>query len=172
MSQNPLLEPYDDQIEKSDKYIKTESAAFKFDGSPDETIVREVKTWFLNLISDEDILHDTRIDIDVLAKIVAESGARVTDFETLFYKKATQESKVLDIGVLRYPDIDHPFFKVYRIQLTAWSTCERILFQQSDTHGITGEFSCRKYKPRASVIQKLSEKVTQKAVQEAEDLFS
>ncbi|KAH7286366.1 hypothetical protein KP509_32G003700 [Ceratopteris richardii] len=93
MSQNPLLEPCDDVTERSDKYIKHSSGAFKFDGSPDETIVKEVEAWFHKLISDEDVLKDTKIHIDVYAKIVAESGARIQDFVTLFYKHSTHEEK-------------------------------------------------------------------------------
>ncbi|KAH6557654.1 hypothetical protein KP509_1Z101800 [Ceratopteris richardii] len=117
MSQNPLLEPHEEPIERRDHIIKSGKSSFKFDGSPDETIVREVKAWFGRLINDGNVLNDTKIDIDVLARIVAVSGARITDFLTLLYKQTSHESKVLDIGVLRYPDHDHPFFKVYRCHI-------------------------------------------------------
>ncbi|KAI5081744.1 hypothetical protein GOP47_0001487 [Adiantum capillus-veneris] len=172
MTQNPLLKPFEDLIERNDKLIKTDMNYFKFDGSADHTIVREVETWFVNLIGDEDVLNDTKIDIHTLAQIVAESGARVTDLGTLCYKKSFVESEVLDIGVLRYLDIDNPYCKVYRIKLTAWSDCERVLFVQNDSNGITGVFTCRKYKPRASVIESMYSQVKKKAVEEAEALFA
>jgi hypothetical protein len=57
-------------------------------------------------------LDATKIDIDVLAKIVAQTGATVDSFETLLYKKEKHEKTMVDIGILRFPDIDHPYFKV------------------------------------------------------------
>ncbi|KAG0304285.1 hypothetical protein BGZ99_002439, partial [Dissophora globulifera] len=120
LGQNVLLEPLDDGITRSDKLIKDSGlSAFKFDGAPDESIMREVHTWFTTLVSDEDVLKSTKIDIDFLAKIVAWTGATVEDFETVFAKNEYHEQRVVDIGVLRYPDFEHPFFKVYRIKLTA-----------------------------------------------------
>ncbi|KAF9271050.1 hypothetical protein BGZ68_004329, partial [Mortierella alpina] len=109
IAQNSLLQPLDDGIAKSDKLIKDGGTNFfKTDGSPDPTIVKEVHTWFTNLISDEDVLASTKIDIDVLAKIVAWTGATVDSFETLFGRNEYHERTVVDIGVLRYPDIDQP----------------------------------------------------------------
>ncbi|KAF9080337.1 hypothetical protein BGX27_005521 [Mortierella sp. AM989] len=173
LAQNSLLKPLDDGIAKSDKLIKDYgSSFFKFDGSPDPSIVREVQTWFTNLISDEDVLSSTKIDIDVLAKIVAWTGATVTNFETFFGRDEYHERTVVDIGVLRYPDIEQPYFKLYRIKLTAWSDCTRVLFVQSDQNGITGQYNVRRYGPREGIIRELKEETKNKAIQEAEDLFA
>lgn len=105
----------------------------------------------------------------MLAKLVASTGARVSSFEAIFAKNEYHEQKVLEIGVLRYPDMDQPYFKVYRIQLTAWSDCRRVLFVQEDSNGLTGDLRVRKYKPRESVLSGLREETRQKAIQEAED---
>lgn len=109
-----------------------------------------------------------------LAKIVASSGAAVESFETFFASSVSYELTltVVEIGVLRYPDIEHPYFKVYKIKLTAWSDCSRVLFVETNKNGITGEFNCRKYKPRDSIIAGLREEIVAKAVQEAEDLLA
>lgn len=172
LSTNPVLEPMDDAgITRTDKLIKDNMNYFKISGSPEDSIVREVHTWFVQLISDPDVLKDTGIDIEIVAKIVAQSGATITDVGTLFYKREYHETQVMDIGVLRYPDIEHPYFKVYRIQLTAWSDCSRILFAQHDCNGITGVYNARKYKPRQSVIAKISREVEKKAVDEAERII-
>lgn len=42
MSQSPLLKPNGDAVARSDKFIKEGFTYFKFDGSPDKSIVREV----------------------------------------------------------------------------------------------------------------------------------
>jgi len=172
MMQNPLLEPTDlAAVHHSDTFQKNGTNAFKFDGSPDSSIVREVAQWFDNLIQDTDVLQSTQIDINVLGKIVAQSGATIDSFETLFVKDESHEWEVLDIGVLRYPDLDHPYFKLFRIYLRAWSRSQRILFVQEDNNGITGDFQSRNFKPRQSTMDGISAEVRKKAVAEAEALF-
>jgi hypothetical protein len=41
-AQNPLLAPLDDGVMKTDSLIKRSSSDFKTDGSPDDSIVKEV----------------------------------------------------------------------------------------------------------------------------------
>ncbi|KAF5632674.1 hypothetical protein F52700_6210 [Fusarium sp. NRRL 52700] len=171
-AQNPLLAPLDEGVSRSDSLIKNSSGDFKTDGSPDSGIVKEVNAWFKKLISDEDVINSTKIDIDVLGRIVAQSGATIDSFEAFFAKTEEHEKTLVNIGVLRYPDMDNPFFKIYRIQLTAWSKSERVLFHQEDQNGIQGLFNMRRYKPRGSVIDNLRQEVKQKACQDAEDLLS
>lgn len=103
-----------------------------------KTFLLQVQTWFTNVIADDDVLKSTKIDIDVPAKIVAQSGATIVSFETFFAKNEHHEKTLIDIGVLRFPDIDRPYFKLYRIKLVAWSDSSRILFHQEDKNGITG----------------------------------
>ncbi|KAF9562409.1 hypothetical protein CPC08DRAFT_614347, partial [Agrocybe pediades] len=80
-----------------------------------------VQAWFTKLISDEDVLKSTKIDIKVLANIVAQTGATVDCFASLISKTERHEKTIVDIGVLRFPDQDRPHFQLYRIQLHAWS---------------------------------------------------
>lgn len=49
MTNNPLLVPVEDSlVHRSDKYIGQGGlSVFKFDGSPDPAIAREVETWFV-----------------------------------------------------------------------------------------------------------------------------
>ncbi|THY71685.1 hypothetical protein D6C95_10253, partial [Aureobasidium pullulans] len=109
--QNFLMEPDGDAIARADKLIKKSSENFQTDGSPKDQIVQEVSTWFSNLVSDMDVLAATKIDINVLGRIVASSGATIDSFESFFAKHEHHEQTMLDIGILRYPDIDHPYFK-------------------------------------------------------------
>ncbi|KAM4066581.1 hypothetical protein HRG_000666 [Hirsutella rhossiliensis] len=171
MMQNELLEPDGAEIARADKMIKESVNDFKIDGSADENIVREAKTWFINLIADDDVIQSTKIDINVMAQIVAQTGATIDSFETLFAKNEHHEKDLVDIGVLRFPDFDHPFFKLYRIKLVAWSDCSRILFHQADKNGITGEFNCRIFRPRASVIDGLTDAARRKAISAANAMF-
>ncbi|KAI0330041.1 hypothetical protein GY45DRAFT_795182 [Cubamyces sp. BRFM 1775] len=172
MTQNPLLEPFGDEIVRSDKLIKEGNGFFKFDGSPDRAIVEQVNSWFAALIQDEDVLKSTHIDINVMGAIVAQTGAMVNSIGSLLYMKEEHRKTLVDIGVLRFPDLDNPFFKVYRIKLVAWSRSARVLVAQQDKNGIVGEFASRRFRPRKSVMDKLSRNTVNKAVAEAEALFS
>ncbi|XP_024537192.1 uncharacterized protein LOC112348594 [Selaginella moellendorffii] len=169
--QNPLVEPMGDGISRADKFLNKSSSDFKIDGSPDAAIVKVVQTWFVNLIADEDVLKSTKIDIEVLGRIVAQSGATITSFENFFAKHEHHEKTIIDIGVLRYPDMQNPYFKVYRIKLFAWSDSNRILFHQEDSNGIIGEFTFRKFKPRKEVIDKMNPDAKRKAVEAADNIF-
>ncbi|RKK71294.1 hypothetical protein BFJ69_g11142 [Fusarium oxysporum] len=139
MMQNEILKPdYNAEVARSDKLVKNSSNDFRFDGGADASIVREVQTWFNNLVSDPDVLNSTKIDVNVLANIVARTGATVDSFESFFAKDEHHEQTLIDIGVLRFPDLDRPYFKLYRIKLVAWSASSRVLFHSEDKNGITG----------------------------------
>ena len=173
MMQNPLLERMEDSlIHRADKLIKKGSNFFKFSREPDKTVVREVHTWFVQLIQDDDVLKDTKIDVDFLAKIVAQTGATVDSFLTFFGKHERHERDIVDIGILRYPEKTMPYFKLYRIKVTAWSDCTRVFFTQDDSNGITGEYHCQKFKPCAEVIAKMKPAIIEKAVTEADNIFA
>ncbi|KAF8206652.1 hypothetical protein K438DRAFT_1962984 [Mycena galopus ATCC 62051] len=173
--QNPLIEPVDTptaNIVRADKLIKKDSNWFKVDRHKDDGVAREVLSWFTTLISDEDVLNSTKIDIKVFADIVATTGAAIDSFLSFFSKTEHHEKTVVDIGVLRYPDIDHPYFKVYRIKISAWSDTTRITFHAEDANGITGEYNVRLFKPRDSVISGMKAETKKKASEEADAMFA
>ncbi|KAJ7827804.1 hypothetical protein B0H13DRAFT_2680337 [Mycena leptocephala] len=169
--QNPLIEPVETltaNIVRADKLIKVGSNFFKVERQYDDGVVREVHSWFTKLIADEDVLNSTKIDINVFAGIVATTGAAIDSFGAFFAKNEHHEKTVVDIGVLRYPDMDHPYFKVYRIKLTAWSDTKRIIVFQRHYWPIQHA----SFKPRDSVIEGMKAQTKKKAIQEADDMFA
>ena len=68
--------------------------------------------WFTHLIQDQDVLSATKIDIRVMAGIVAKTGAAIRVLSDMVWNKESQSKTIVDIGVLRFPDITHPYFKV------------------------------------------------------------
>ena len=63
-------------------------------------------------LSDDDVLESSSIKIEKMADIVAQTGATIDSFETVLMKKETHEKDMVDVGVLCFPDADHPFFRV------------------------------------------------------------
>jgi len=153
-------------------YTKNDTHWFKTDGSPDSKTVDEVlKWWATKAVPDEDIRKDTKINIKELANIVAWTGATVTNFWDFWSKTEYHSKTVLDVGVLRYPNPNEPYFKVYRLQVTAFSDCTRHGFYQDDTNGITSNLTYRCFLPNDENINKLSKETRDKAIKEIDKLF-
>ena len=171
LKQNPVLK-LQSSTSNSDNMTKKGTNVFKFDGSPDESIIREVETWFVNLLrNDSDARDASGIDIKRLGKIVAQTGATINSFQTFFSKREIHRKTVLNIGILRYPQLSKPYFKLYRIELVAWSDCSRVLFVQDDTSGIEGKFECIKFGPNDSTLRDMHPSVLSAAAKEAEKIF-
>ncbi|TFK61309.1 hypothetical protein BDN72DRAFT_863695 [Pluteus cervinus] len=174
---NSLIEPDGEEIGRCEfKSVKSKKT-FNLGGCSDPDIVSEIETWFKKLIDNNDILNGTQIDLTGHANIVAQSGARVdssnpfTFLVTMISNEEEHRKTSCDIGILRYPDISHPYFQVYRIRLNARSSCQRFLVFESNANSINGDFVVRKYKPRASVLDSVRKEIRQAAVKEAENLL-
>jgi hypothetical protein len=175
-SNNPFIELDDTSVPIfiDQTYSKKSTDYFKTDGSPDMDTVDEVEHWFKSVIADEDIINATSIRDEVLldiAKLVCETGAHVDTFEDIISKTTYDEKSLIDIGVLRFPDISHPFMKIYRIKLRAFRKCERLFFCETNSSGLRVIMSSRKYKPKDSVINNLSKDLISKAVSACNSMF-
>ncbi|KAE8418074.1 hypothetical protein BDV36DRAFT_295477 [Aspergillus pseudocaelatus] len=107
-----------------------------------------------------------------MANIVAQSGTIIDSFQTFWSRLEPHEQTILDIGVLRFPDPSHPYFKLHRIKLFAWMDGSRTTFQMYDMNGMKGEFCSRIFKARKAAIDQLKPEARANAVQEGEDLFA
>ncbi|XP_029635587.1 uncharacterized protein LOC115210937 isoform X2 [Octopus sinensis] len=173
MNQNVFIKAQEGSRYRNSDYLTFEETNwFKFDGSPEKAKVYQVQTWFSNLISDMDVAAETQINITDFTNIVAATGAAVEDFITFFVAAENIERSIVDMGILRYPDIDRPYFKLFRIKLRAYRMCRRILAGQRDESGIKGVYDTVSYVPREEVISDLRESIRDMAVSEAEAMFS
>ncbi|EJD46518.1 hypothetical protein AURDEDRAFT_164346 [Auricularia subglabra TFB-10046 SS5] len=170
LTQCSVLDPCpDSDINRADCYYADRTNWFKKSENYD-AVVKEVQAWFTKLIVDPDILKlRSAVDLKVVSSIVAHAG-NVAEGLCL-YKKEKREKTLLDVGMVRYPDPEHPFIKVYRIELRAWYDSRVVLGRARDQNGIVGEFSARTFKPRNSVIEQMRLTVLEKAVSEANGMF-
>jgi len=171
MSNNPTLEPFEAPIFRSDTLIKDSSCWFN-DGKADKTIVQEVTAWFKNLIQDKDILRYSKIELDIVAQIVAATGIAIQNIFNHFFGTDYREKTLIDIGFIRYPDIDNPYFKVYRISLTAWADLKKTFGLNTNKTGIRGELNVQKFRERKTVIDKMQPDIVKQGAKEAEALFA
>ncbi|KAI0768270.1 hypothetical protein BD413DRAFT_133657 [Trametes elegans] len=146
--QNTLIEPFDAEISSraatgSSKEVGSSSLA----GAPTAvlsgrwafaalarcpTVTTDASTprspskanaWFVNLIGDQDVLKSTYADIGVIGTLVAQTGAamRARPRTAKFYQTQALEESLVDIGILRLPDINHP----PRVPSGAWRSRTR-----------------------------------------------
>ena len=66
----------------------------------------------MNLVKDHDVPMSIKIDMKVMSDIVAQSGAMITNSFNFWVKTKKHSQTVLDVGVLGFPGIDNPYFKV------------------------------------------------------------
>ncbi|KAB8215152.1 Six-hairpin glycosidase-like protein [Aspergillus novoparasiticus] len=137
MMNNTYLEPAGDSIDRTQNILKDNLGYFKISANPDNAVVKEVLTWWTKLIADKDVLNST-INKQQMANIVAQSGDIIDMSEQFWSKSGAHEQKMLDIGVLRFPDSSHPYFKLYRIKLSVRVDMSRTIFPMGDLGGITG----------------------------------
>jgi histone acetyltransferase (RNA polymerase elongator complex component) len=172
MRNNPLIEEIPNQsVHKEDGYRIDETNVFKFDGSPEQHKIDQFRRWFIGFINDNDVQRDTRIDLTALANIVAQTGATIESFETFFHRREYHERNVIDVGIIRFPDLERPYMKVYRIQLKVWSDSTRTLMVQYDRNGVKGVFDSAMFRPRASVLAMIAPAVMNDAVTEGTNLL-
>ncbi|KAK6336191.1 hypothetical protein TWF696_001754 [Orbilia brochopaga] len=168
--QNPAIEAWVDETGNTGDYhatdalIKSSTNDFKFDGSPDSAIVEEALTFMSKLIKDPDVVDSLKFDKKAMANIVAQSGATVRNFETFFSASEYEEKNVLEVGVLRYPDLDNPFVKLYRVKFSAVRDCKRIIWHETNKNYLKGEVDIQKFKPRDSTWANVTKDLRQKAV--------
>lgn len=169
---NVSLVAMEDPQEVTKEFVSDHSADFKFDGSPDPDLVQKVMNWWESeACPDPDIRNDSKLDIGSLAKIVAWSGATITNFWNFWSKHERHDRRVLEIGVMRFPSVANPHFKIYRIQIHAWSDCTRTVWHQEDKNGIQSVITSQRFRPNDEVLAQVKEETTKKAADEIDDMF-
>jgi len=175
MNNNPKLYKDDNSIDKKEVIYRRESTDFmKVDGSPDSAIVNEVITKLNAFIADDDIITDLKVVLgqNVLNDIVsnvAETGASVNNIGSVFVKDVTVCRNIMESGVLRFPDINHPYFKLHHLKIKSYRYCKRILSNESNNCELEVELHSVKYFVKSEDIPS---DVLALAIADAEAIFN
>ena len=151
---------------------KSDTHWFKTDGSADKNIRDGVIRWIRENIQDPDLL--AVIGDDAMAKIAniyAESGSSVDNFWHFFANYDDDDFTILDVGIIRTPDITKPTIQLFRIKLHVRRHDQRVLFIQSDTSSLNLEANTQTYVPREEIMSQIKEQVLQKAVEDMNKMF-
>lgn len=166
MKQNVLFE----KCETSSRYgIRTysrDSFDFcKFDGGPDESTIKDIKVWLMNVLGDIDpelkevtgVLKDDTFE--KLANIVASTGSNISSISTMIRRSDYEEYTVADIGLIRHPSYERPKAKIFRLKINCWRKCKRIAAFESNKNGLTVEIDSQEYVPREDVVSRMRTRV-------------
>ncbi|EKM58346.1 uncharacterized protein PHACADRAFT_182694 [Phanerochaete carnosa HHB-10118-sp] len=166
MTQTPLLEPDNAPVHRS--AVLPLPKALGFVGNCDSSVIDRIKSWFVSLVGDQEIMSALAVDIVVLADSASRLG---TQLSLPRFRAVQQETTLLDINVIRFPDTGHPFFELYMLKVDAWSQRWPLFVPKEDMNGLSGAFQAHKFRPRTSIINELSPQTLERAVQEAEALL-
>ncbi|CAE1272722.1 unnamed protein product [Acanthosepion pharaonis] len=131
----------------------------------------EAITWYNNFIKNKQIINDAHIDIEFLAEVMTETGVYVKSLESFFFDKVKEVIQEVDISILRFPDIENPYFLVYHIKIMAWRVSERLLMYEQTAGGLQGLFQSIKFKPNTKYLSSLEPDIIKSAKEEAEKIF-
>ena len=133
---------------------------------------RVAETWIKDLIGDADVIANLSFDPKFYAKFISATGVALNKLEkSKFVSREKHFRKVVDIGVLRFPDLDHPYFKVYRLSLKAYRDCTHTLVYDWNNSGLIGEYNSRKFGIREKFIDDIKQETREKAKESVDHLF-
>lgn len=174
MEQNVMMQrktTTDMNVQQS-KY-KSETNWFKFNGSADEIACDGIIRWIRESIQDPELLKIIGEDAMLkIATIFSETGARVDSFFHFFANTNKEEYTLLDVGIIRIPDISKPSLQLFRIKLYVQRQDRRVLCTQVDDSVLHLEAATRDYIPREEVMKSINAKVLEKAVADMDKMFA
>lgn len=182
MMKNPFLELDGHEINQTFRLAKEGASFFKFGHSsakssaPNEADLKQWISGFVGSIQEPDLLYPMSVFVDGLAK-TASAALTSTTQSTRIESPQSGDSRpnqrvVADIGVLRYPTLQSPYLRLYRVKLILWSSVERTITGPSNRKtGITAEHCFRRFKPRKALISDIPVEIKETAIAGAAVLF-
>jgi len=141
-----LYRPCIEEDKTNNEHAWEETGLFlKFDGAPSGGAVAKAEECMKKTVNDAGIWESLEIDTELIKKVFGEEGIGVTDFGSLFARDKKVAHIAIDVGVVRFPRMEDPCFKVYRFRVIVFRSETAILFLNSKSAGIFCEFRERKY---------------------------
>ncbi|RPB20319.1 hypothetical protein L211DRAFT_870730 [Terfezia boudieri ATCC MYA-4762] len=139
----------------------------KVDNGGFENGPEQVRQFYHSLVNhDRDIIDSTMIHPDIYVHIAAliQELLNNNNFLAWLYKDVSYSKKLIDITVLRFPDIEGSSIKIYRIELNIIASSTLTLGAGTEQYGLLGSFESRTYVPRQKTINNLPEAIKKDAL--------
>ena len=133
------------------EWRKSSEANWKIDGSPNSEDVKVLEKWFKDYVDsvDPSIYKNSVIVkngiVTRLAKIANETGARVENFDEIFYDADEKREKVLELSIIRFPSNDQPHIQLFKLVVEASFYSKRITFHECNESGFSFDLKTVKF---------------------------
>jgi len=157
--------------QRYDSLLKNEVFC-KFDGETNKKSMEEAEKLMRKVVNDQHIWDSLKINRETIKSVFGSEGIWVKKFKDLFVRNKKSAHIAIDIGVVRFPRPEDPFFKLYRLRVIVFKSEIAITFINKKGSGIFVDFRERTYKMASAWNAKFTEEVKEKVSAKFDDAFS
>ncbi|GJE88718.1 hypothetical protein PsYK624_048010 [Phanerochaete sordida] len=168
LAQVPLLQPDTVPAYKSATLSCCASWNWTLFGKHEPSLPERVKSWVGELIGGKEAAISTTIDPALLIRSAASFSSQISP---AYFHAIRQETALVDVAVLRFPNAEFPMFELYRLRIDAWAERRPLFAGGQAKIGLSGAYHSYKFQPQKSLIYEISPQTFKKAVAEAEALL-
>lgn len=139
-------------------------------GESKERSIGKADQLIKDVVADGKILDALKINRETIAEVFSARG--LESFGDFFYKNKKAGHIAIDVGVVRFPRLEDPFFKLYRLRVLVFSSQGAFLGVQHATSGMFGEFRERKYRMTKAFTAKFDDKTAATVNKQFEDVMA
>ena len=140
-------------------------------GDPDIKKMVEAEEFIKKVIHDEKIWDSLQIDTDLISKIFASQGCDVKSLADWFSRSSNVAHVAIDVGVVRFPRLEDPCFKLYRLRVLVFKSTTAVMLWHKSGQGLFCKFTARKYLMSDKFIAKFDEEATKKVNEQFESVM-
>merc|ERR550532_1762743 len=118
-------------------------------------------------VADATIWGMLEIDTNIIMNVFGDEGVGVSRLGDVFTRSDKVAHIAIDVGVVRFPRMEDPYFKVYRFRVIVFHAETAITIVNSKSNGIFCEFNERKY----AMTTMFTEKFTGAAKKQVDEKF-
>jgi hypothetical protein len=159
MLQCPFVEK-DDSIEKNVHETKTSTMSeyFNYGRYVYDKLQEETFEWLKEKISnDEYITLIGEDNLKKLAVIFSTYGSDTSSFSEFFADADSDEMKLLDVGIVRYPSVNRPYIELFRIEIYSKNTESKILSFGTTESQIILDMHSKKFVPNNVLLDQINQ---------------
>jgi len=164
----------DKDVQRYDSIIKDETFV-KFSGAPSLQAMEEAEKLMRKVVNNQHIWDSLKINKETIKQAFGAEGVAVSSVDDVFARSEKCAHIAIDIGVVRFPRPEDPFFKLYRFRVIVFKSEIAIACLNKKGSGIFVNFRCRTYKMtdawNSQFTQELKEKVSAKFHSAMSDLL-
>jgi len=157
----------EDDVTRNNNHYEESGLFFKLTDAPDRASVIKAEEVMKDCVNDSTIWEMLQIDKERIKQIFGSEGIGVSNFGELFARSRAVAHIAIDVGVVRFPRMEDPYFKLYRFRVIVFHAETAITIVNSKSNGIFCEFNERKY----AMTTMFTEKFTGAAKKQVDEKF-